>query len=481
MSSSIKEKTIKGGLWNGIEQFGKQVVQFLIGVAMARLLSPNDFGMYAIVILVVNFSNVLINSGFMQALIQKEKVTQKHYSTVFWFSVLVSVIIYLIFFFLAPLLAVFFNHPTLVKYFRVVSLVIFFVPINVVTTTILNRKFDFKSPAIIILTASTASGIAGILMALNGFGIWALITQNIVLQASMTTGFWIAAKWRPELLFSQKAFSSLFSYGSKILISDVIDFSFRNSYTVVIGKFFSTRELGYYNRANSFPNVINNIFTSVLGKVSFVSLSALQNDIKKLKSSFIRTIKLQAFLLLPVMMIFALISDSFIEIVLTKKWMPIVPYIKILCISLSFYALMKVNSILLKALGKSNVYLKLEIYTKVILIVTLFFTYKYTLQIVLWGNVLSYAIAFGIYAYETSKQIKYKLFSQLSDVAIPLMTTLFSAAAILFFQSIISNKLIDMFISPIVGILTYFLLSHIFQKEQIIEVKNIIYTIIQRK
>ncbi len=481
MSSSIKEKTIKGGLWNGIEQLGKQVIQFIFGVIMARLLSPNDFGLYAIVVLIVNFSNVLINGGFMQALIQKEKVTQRHYSSVFWFSVLVSLLIYVIFFFLAPVLARFFDELTLTKYFRIVSLVILFVPLNVITTTILNRNFDFKSPAIIMLTSSTASGITGVLMALYGFGIWALVAQNIVLRVAMVIGFWMATKWRPKLLFGKKEFSSLFSYGSKILISDVIDFSFRNVYTVVIGKFFSTKELGYYNRANSFPNVINNIFTSVLGKVSFVSLSALQSDVKKLKSTFIRTIKLQAFMLLPVMMVFALISDSFIEIILTKKWMPIVPYIKILCISLSFNALMKVNSILLKALGKSNIYLKLEIYTKTILIVTLFFTYKYTLQIVLWGNVLSYAIAFGIYAYETSKQIKYKLLSQLSDVAIPLMATLFSAVAILFFQSLISNKFIDMFISPIVGILTYFLLSHIFQKEQILELKTIIYTIIKRK
>lgn len=448
---------------------------------MARLLSPNDFGMYAIVILVVNFSNVLINGGFMQALIQKEKVTQEHYSTVFWVSILVSVIIYLVFFFLAPLLAGFFNQPTLVKYFRVVSLVIFFVPINVVTTTILNRKFDFKSPAIIILTSCTASGIAGILMALNGFGIWALIAQNIVLQAFMTTGFWIAAKWRPELLFSNKAFTSLFSYGSKILISDVIDFSFRNIYTVVIGKFFSTKELGYYNRANSFPNVINNIFTSVLGKVSFVSLSSLQNDINKLRSSFIRTIKLQAFLLLPAMMVFALISDSFIEIVLTKKWLPIVPYIKILCISLSFYALMKVNSILLKALGKSNVYLKLEIYTKIILIVTLILTYRYTLEIVLWGNVVSYIIAFCIYAFETGKQINYKMLTQVSDVAIPLLATILSAVVILFFQSLISDKIVDIFISPIIGACIYFLLSCFLQKEQLLDIKTIFYTIINRK
>lgn len=479
MSANIKEKTIKGALWNGVEQFGRQIIQFIIGVILARLLSPQDFGLYAIVVLVVNFSNVVINGGFMQALIRKEKVTQQDYSTVFWFSVAVSILIYLVFFFLAPLIARFFDDSTLIRYLRVISLVVFLSPTTIITTTILNRKFDFKSPAIIILVSSSIGGGVGIVMALLDFGIWALIAQNIVLVTVLSFGFWIGAKWKPTLLFSWESFSELFSFGSKLLISDVIDFSFKNIYTVVIGKIFSTKDLGYYNRAGSFPNVLNNIFYSVLNKVSFVSLSKFQNDNKKLNSTFRRTLKLLAFLLMPAMMIFALISDSFIEVILTQKWMPIVPYIKILSISLTFYSLMKVNAMLLKVVGKSNLYLKLEIISKTILIITLCFTYKYNLQVVLWGNVLSYLIAFIIYAHQAGLQINYRLKLQLFDVFIPLLTTLASAIAIMFFQKQVTNSYLDIIISPIVGICTYFLLSLLIQKQQIGDLKSIVRTIIK--
>ncbi|WP_251623404.1 lipopolysaccharide biosynthesis protein [Odoribacter lunatus] len=470
MSSSLKQKTIVGIFWSCIERFSVQGIQFVIMIVMARLLLPSDYGMIGMLAIFIAVSQTIIDSGFSNALIRKTDRSETDYSTVFYFNIVVGLLLYGVLFLSAPLIAAFYDTPQLTVLTRVIGLNLFFNSLAVVQRAILTIKVDFKTQAKASFGAAVLSGGVGIAMAYAGFGVWALVMQTILNGLMNTILLWIYSKWKPLRSFSWRSFRELFAFGSKLLVSGLLDTVFKNIYTIVIGKKFASTDLGYYTRADQFAQFPSSNLTGILQRVTFPILSEIQHDKERLASAYRKFLRLSAYVIFPLMTGLAALSYPVINCFLTEKWNIAAVLLQILCFSYMWYPVHAINLNLLQVEGRSDLFLKLEIYKKVLSVCVLVVTIPLGLMAMCWGTIVSSLLALVINTYYTGKLIHIGLFKQIKDLAPSLFYSLSMAGVVWCFIRFFEHQLVQLTGGVIIGIVYYFLISFLTKSRDLKEV-----------
>lgn len=414
--SELKDKTVKGVFWSAVDRFSAQGIQFVFSILIARLLLPEDYGVIAMLNIFLAVSQTFIDSGFGTALIRKIDRTETDFSTVFYFNIVVAAVFYLILFFSAPAIARFYDTPLLESVTKVVALNLIINSLSGIHNAKLSIGIDFKSRAKISIISSIVTGIVGLWMAYDGYGVWALIVQNLCSTAIRTVLLWVIVKWRPRLIFSWKSFKELFSFGSKLLASGLLDTLYNNIYTLVIGKVFSPSTLGVYSKANALAQFPSSNITSVLQSVTFPVLSTIQNEDVRLENVYRRFLKLAAFVIFPMMIGLSAVADPFIRLALTDKWEGAIYLLQIICFQLMWYPIHAINLNILQVKGRSDFFLKLEIIKKVQGVLVLCITVPMGIVAMCYGSVISSIISIVWNTHYTKKLINYGFFAQMRDL-----------------------------------------------------------------
>ena len=471
---TLKQATTKGLFWSSVERFSNQGVQFVFSIILARLLSPSDYGIIAMVTIFFAVAQSFVDSGFSNALVRKTDRVEEDLSTCFYFNIGVGIIAYIVLFLIAPLVANFYNQPILSPIIRITGLEVMLNSLCVVQQALFTIKIDFKSQAKITLSATVISGIVGILLAYQGYGMWALVWQGVASSIVRMGLLWLMSKWRPRTGFSKSSFNYLFGYGSKLLASGLLDTIYNNIYPIVIGKFYNPAQLGNYSRALGWAQLPSANITSILQRVTFPVLSAIQDDTLRLQNSYRRLLKLSAFIVFPLMMGLAAIASPLIRVILTAKWDGCVLYLQILCFALMLYPIHAINLNLLQVKGRSDLFLRLEIIKKIIGVVILIITIPLGITAMCLGMVFSSIICLIVNTYYTSRFIDVGLLTQLKDLRIILINSLVMGGGIYILISFIDIEGLKLVMGIVIGFLLYFIGSFYFSKAELQEVISLI-------
>lgn len=463
MPESLKSKATKGIMWSSIERFSTQGIQFLIMIIMARLLTPKDYGLIGMVTIFLAVSQSLIDSGFSQALIRKQKRTDVDNSTVFYFNIVVSSILYIILFICAPLVADFYNQPELTNVMRVICFGVVLNSLAVVQRALLTVKIDFKTQAKASLSAAIFSGCIGIFLAYKNFGVWALVVQQLLNLSTNTLLLWIFSHWRPKAIFSWHSFKELFTFGSKLLASGIIDTLYRNIYPIVIGKLFNASSLGHYTRAQQFSEFLSSNVTGIIQRVTYPILCGIQNDTKSLETIYRKFLKLSAFVIFPLMIGLAAVAKPLVHIMLGPQWDFCGQLLQVLCFSMMWFPIHAINLNLLQVKGRSDLFLRLEIIKKALGISVLCITAPYGLIYMCYGQIFNSLIALIINTYYTGKLIRVGFLIQIRDLLPTTLLSLIMFATICVINSFINTNVLQLIIGIIVGIITYLSGSYFFK------------------
>lgn len=464
MSNSLKQKTVKGVIWSTLERFSVQGIQFVVMIIMARMLTPNDYGLVGMLAVFLAVSQSLVDSGFSQALIRKQDRTETDNSTVFYFNIVVGLILYGLLFAGAPLIADFYHEPQLINITRVIGLSVVFNSFVVVQRALLTIKIDFKTQAKAALTAAIISGILGIWMAANGYGVWSIVVQQLSNLGINTILLWFLSHWRPSLIYSCKSFHELFGFGSKLLVSGLIDTLYRNIYLIVIGKVFSASDLGYYTRAHQFSEFPSSNLTSIVQRVTYPVLCSIQNEDKRLADVYRRFLRISVFIIFPMMMGLAAVAEPLVLLLLKEQWRFAATLLSIICFQMMWYPVHAINLNLLQVKGRSDLFLKLEIYKKVFGVCILCITIPMGLIAMCVGGFFSSMIALVINTYYTEKLIGVGYFRQMCDL-MPTFLLSVSMGAVVYctINMLTIHPIAQLGIGILVGILYYILLALLFR------------------
>lgn len=474
MSDNLKQKTVKGVLWSTLERFSVQGVQFIIMIVMARLLTPHDYGLIGMLAIFLAVAQSLIDSGFSQALIRKQNRTEVDNSTVFYFNLVVSGALYAIFFITAPFVAEFYNTPELCLVMRIVCLGIIFNSLAVVQRALLTINIDFKTQAKASFISAIISGGVGISMAYAGFGVWALVCQQLINLGMNTTLLWIFSKWRPIGIYSWKSFHELFSFGSKLLASGLLETLYRNIYTIVIGKIFSASSLGHYTRAQQFSEFPSSNVTGIIQRVTYPVLCEIQDDEVRLASVYRRFLKLSAFVVFPLMIGFSAVANPFIYIAIGSQWIFCSQILQILCFSMMWYPIHAINLNLLQVRGRSDLFLRLEIIKKITGVLVLVSTAPFGLIVMCYGQVFNSVLSLVINTYYTGKLINVGFLKQMKDLLPTILLCVVMYVGILMINSLVAGNLLKLVVGILIGIIMYMSLAYIFKFSEFKELVSLV-------
>lgn len=467
MSKSLKDKTVHGLGWSFIDNASNAGITFIIGLFLARILSPQEYGIMAIVTIFIAISNSIIDSGFSSALIRKEVVSEKDLNTVFLFNLLISAFLYILLFLFSPLISLFFKEPLLINVLRVMGVILIINAVAIIPRTVLVKKVDFKTQTKASLISSIISGVIGIWLAVNGLGIWALVFQQILRQVINTSILWICTNWHPIFEFSASSFNELFGFGSKMLLSGLLDTFYRNIYYFIIGRFFAPSELGYYTRAEQFSSIFSSNFTSIIQRVTYPILSSIQNDLKILKNTFEKIFRLVIFVSFPCMLGIAAIAKPLILISIGEQWRPAIPLLQIICVSGMFYPIHILNLNLLEVKGYSHLVLKLSFIIKIMSLFVIAIGLFYGLYAMLWGSNIISILACFINGRYSKKIIGYSLYHQLFDIIKILSISLIMFCGMYSLNYIsISNNLLLIVCQCLLGSFIYILINLFFETKE---------------
>lgn len=388
MAELTKKKVVRSVIWNALEKYSSQGIQFIVSIVMARLLTPSEYGILGIASVFISFSNIFINSGLANALISKKNCTKDDYCTANWINIGISLLCYIILFISAPLISRFYQMPILIPTLRVLTLSLVIGAISGVSRTMLTKDMKFKQMSFITLATSVFSGIIGIAMAYKGMGVWALIYQSVL--SGLFSSIWImwVAKFIPQFRFSIQSFKELFSFGSKILGSDIIWVIFNNIYPLLIGKKFDAQSVGYFTRASSYSSLVPSNFCGVLEKVLFPAFSSIQDDKEKLKRLYAKSLTISSCVVFIGNFMLLGLSYPLILNMISSKWLPCVPLLQILCIATLSGHIDSINGRLLMAMGHPGAFLKIQTITKPFSLVVIIISLLFGLHGVAWGQVV---------------------------------------------------------------------------------------------
>lgn len=471
---SLKNKAITSFSWTLFEGIFGQGLSFIVGIILARILEPRDFGIVGILTVFLAISDSLVEAGFGSALIRKVDSNIKDYNTMFYTNLSFGVILYVLLFILSPQIAIYFDEPILNKLLKLAGLVLIINSFSLIQGTLLTKKLNFKTPAIISIFASTLSGLFAIYLAYNGYGVWSLVLLSLTKQSIWAILLWFTASWRPSLIYSTNSFKELFSFGYKLLIASLINTVYKNIYYIIIGKYFSSKALGFYTRANQFQAPFSSNIALGIMKISFPILSTLQDDNINLKQKFKRFIRFSVFLNFQILMMIAAIAKPLILTLIGAKWTNSIIYLQLLCVSGMLYPLHILHLNLLVVKGYSNLNLKLEIIKKLILIPIILITVTISIKAMIYGLIMFSITEYFINSFYTKKLIGYSYKEQFVDILpflIVSITTFLTVWSITFSNIDFKTMLIIQLIS---GMLMFVLINEIFRLSEYSELKTIL-------
>lgn len=425
MTQDLKQKTVSGFFWSFVDNVSNYGIQFIIGIILARLLTPKDYGLIGIITIFIVVSEALIESGLTQALIRKNNPTQADYSTVFYFNLIVGIVLYILIFIASGFIADFFKQTLLIDLVKVQAINVIITSLSMVQRTILIKNINFKLQTKITTSSNALSGIIGIIFAYLGFGVWSIVFRSLLNNFFQSILLWIFNKWRPSKKFSKAAFEEMFGFGFKLLIAALINRIYNNIFYFIIGKYFPTRELGLYSRADQFKNIFSQGLNSTIQRVSYPILSSIRDDEIKLRTKYRKLLRTSVFISFTLMLFLAAISKELIFVLLGEKWIESIPYLQLLCFVGMFFPLNALNLNILIVKGRSNLLLKLEIIKKMITIPVILICAAFGIKEMIFGMIIISFLNYFLDSHYSGVLIGYSTFDQIKDISHTIYITFF--------------------------------------------------------
>lgn len=475
MPDSLKQKAVKGVAWTSLDQVAALGFGFVIGVILARLLTPSDYGLLAMIAVFNAVAFAFINSGFGNALVRKPDLTENDNSTAFYFNIIAGVVMAGVIWLIAPWISLFYDKPILTQLLRVEGLLLIISSFTIVQNAQLSRALDFRAKMIINATSQVIGGIVAIAAAYHGFGVWSLVIQHIVCGVIRLVLLWVLSPWRPRGHWDKKSFGYLWGYGSKLLASGLLDTIYTNIYPIVIGKFYSAADLGQYTRANGYASIPSTGITGVMQQVTFPVLSQIQNDDERLGHNYRRILRFAVFIIFPFMMGMAALARPLVISLVTDKWAECVPYLQVLCFALMWYPVHAINLNLLQVKGRSDLFLRLEIIKKAIVTIAIFVCVPFGIMGICVGSICTSIISLAINTYYTGKLIHVGFFRQMMDMIPTLLASLAMGAIIYFAVTPFDSDIIKLAIGTPLGFIVYLGIVKVFRMPELQEAIDIIH------
>ena len=459
-------KVSNGIVWSAIDRFSVQGVSFVLSIIIARIVSPSAYGLIVMTQVFLSISQLFIDGGFANALIQKKNRDEIDYSTVFIFNMVISFGLYFILFIAAPFIARFYEEPQLVGLTRVISLNLIFSSLSIVQRTRLTIALDFKTQTKAGLISVLISGIVGVVCAYMGFEVWALVIQGLLSQLVLSLGLMFYSKWMPKLRFSYDSFKGLFNYGSKLLVNNLLTSVVLQLYNLVIGKRFTSADLAFYNRGFTLSQFPSTNISDIMYRVIFPILSELQDKKEKLISAYFKYLHLSNFILLPIMGLFVVLASPLIKIVLTDKWLPSVPYIQIVTLNFILYPWMQQSGALIAAIGKSGLLLKAQIVKRAVSFAILIATIGFGIKVMCWGFVIGAFFETAVNEKKKKKELGISFRKQLYSQLDVFIITVVACFIVFLFVQLNSNVYVQLFVGGFIGVVVYILCTFLFKLEE---------------
>ncbi|MCF6142095.1 lipopolysaccharide biosynthesis protein [Flavobacterium sp. K77] len=474
---SLKKQALSGVFWSSLQLFGTQGIGLVVSIILARLLLPAEFGLIAMLGIFMGLAATLINSGLTSSLIRSENLDEEDYSTVFYFNLVVSGLLYVLFILVAPFIADFYNQPVLTAVVRVYSVTFVINAFSAIQITRLNKNMDFKTQLKVSIPSLILGCSIGIAMAYYGYGVWSLVWSAIIQALASTVQLWYFAKWKPLWVFNKEKFHYHFHYGIKLMFSGILDILFVNAYTIIIGKFFAPAQVGFYNRAESLQMFPVSAINSIIGKVTFPLFATIQNDDVRLKMVYKKIMQMVLFLVTPTLVLMAVLADPLFRFLLTEKWLPAVPYFQILCFNGILYPIHSYNLQILNVKGRSDLFLKLEIVKKILTVVIILISFQFGIYGLLYGSVVGSVLCFFINTHYSGRFLKYSAWEQTKDI-LPIIAVSVLAGAVTLAADLFLNNyyFIDFFrlvFGSILGVLVFTAAAFLFKLGSLFELITI--------
>lgn len=471
--SSLKDKATKGAIWNTIDKFAYYGISFIIGIVLARLLSPVEYGLIGIVLIFTSIFNTILDGGLSTALIRKDKVDDVDYCTVFYTNIVLSVVLSLTLFLCAPLISEFFRRPELTPYTRVMSAILIVNALSITQQARLTKCLDFKTQTKISIISNVLSGTVGILMAVLGYGVWALVFQQLSNRIMTTILLWFFNKWYPRLMFSWNRFKDLFDFSSKLLISQIISSLSNQLYQAVVGRIYSPATLGQYTRAHQYVNLSSSIIGDVISKVSLPVLSEIQNEDTRLINAYKLIIKITMLISCFILLGMAACAESLIYVLVGEQWMECVPMMQILCLSFVIYPMHLLNINMLLIQGRSDLNLILQIVKNILSIGPILLGIFCGIYWMLIGSVAISWISLILNAYYSGKKHYYTWWMQLKDVAPSFILALIMAIPVYAISFLSWSQFIILPLQIVLGVMLAIFLCELFKRDEYLQLKEI--------
>ncbi|ADY51386.1 polysaccharide biosynthesis protein [Pseudopedobacter saltans DSM 12145] len=476
---SLRKKTVSALIWTYGQQIGGQMISFSITIILARILVPAEFGLIAMITIFISIGTLLVDSGLSSSLIRTKDSTQKDYSTVFYFNLAGSIVIYLIIYFIAPYIAKFYKHDILTSIIRIYSVTFILNALYVVQNAHLVKQMNFKTQAFIQIPAIIVSGVLAIFMAKSGYGVWSLVWMNIVQSLIITFFHWICSDWRPSLEFSKESFHTHFHFGYKMTLSGLLEIIYKNVYVLIIGKNYSATKLGYYSRADSLSMLPSENITTAMSKVTYPMFASISSDNVKLKEVYKKLMQQVIYWNTAILVLSYIIAEPLIRFILTEKWLPAVPFFKILCLANILYPLNAYNLNILKVKGRSDLILKIETVKKTINIIAIILVVPFGIYGLLYFQLLSSILSYYLNSFYSGRFIDYNVKEQLIDITPTIGLAFFVGFISYFLDAFLVNSFsVPDFGRLVTDTLFFFLLylacSYVMQFNAVVDLKQLI-------
>lgn len=478
---SLKEKTFSNLVWRLFERCGAQFVAFLVSIILARLLSPEQFGIIALVTIVTSILEVFVDSGLGNALIQSKNAGDLEFSTVFFANFLFCIVLYTILFFIAPFIAAFYKDKTLKSVIRMLGLTLIVSGLKNVQQAYVSKNLLFRKFFFATLTGTIFAACVGIFLAYNGFGVWALVAQQLVNIFIDTCVLWVIVPWRPKKMFSFSVFKELFSYGWKILLASLINRIYLDVRQLIIGRVYTPSDLAFYNQGEKFPRFISSNIDSSIDSVLFPVLAKKQEDVLVIKSMTRRAIKISSYIMLPLLLGLAATSKNVVKLILTDKWLPCVPYFILGCISFALQPVTSANLNAIKAVGRSDIFLKLEIIKKTLSTAIVLITMPFGVFAIAIGSAIYSIIAAFINSFPTYKLLRYSFIEQFLDIFPQIIVSTLMSICVYILPLEGLAIALQLLIQITIGGAFYIVVTAVFKFESFIYIKQSVYSFCKRK
>lgn len=459
----MKNKIVSSFIWRFLERCSSQGVNLIVSIVLARELGPEAYGVITLANVFIVILQVFVEKGFGTALVQKKEADDYDFSSVFFFNFAMCVVLYMLLFLTAPFIAVYYGFDELTPIIRALGIVLISSGLRNVQQAYVSRNLLFKKFFFATVISTICGGSIGIFMAYYGFGAWALVAQTLVNELVGTLILWITVRWRPKLLFSRERLLILTKFGWKLLVSSLIDTVYNKLRDLIIGKRYTTNDLAFYNKGNQLPGVLVINICTAIDSVLFPAIAKVQDDRDRVKDLTRKSIQLSTFIIMPMMIGVTVCAEPIIRLLLTETWLPCVPYLRIACVTYAFYMIHTANLNAITAIGRSDIFLKLEVLKKAIGILTIILTIKYSPYVLACSGIFSAFVSLIINCYPNKKLLSYGFMEQMKDIFPSTMIACLMGCIVGLFNFLDVSDILKLLIQVTTGVIVYVLLSKVFK------------------